>query len=459
MKISVIGGGGVRSLFLAKSLAQKADELGISSLAFMDNDETKLNIYGRLARQTALRICPELDFVLTADAKEAVTDADYVITTIREGGDEMRVRDESIALSLGVLGQETTGAAGFSFAIRSVQALADYCELVKRYAKPSCKVFNFTNPAGVVSQTLRDMGYDFTYGICDAPSGMLRSFEKLYGAPEGSMKGEVYGLNHLSYFASITLDGREVMPEIIENDEAYEKTDMRYFEKQLLKERGAVLNEYLYSFYYREQALANILKAEKTRGEQILELPVRPELVIADGEPVFLDLIPVRVVYPDHERELRELRRIRLARVFAQIVAHEGEPRLRPVYETGELRLVLEALQAQHVEIYVELEAVAVDLQHARVFYLVRERKRRVVGSSRHADGLRLGVVFDRRLGGRFWRRLGRRLGGRLGRGRLFDGGGLRGGAASGQNAQQHTGGRQYRDHSFQENAPFALLR
>ena len=272
MKISVIGGGGVRSLFLAKSLAQKADELGISSLAFMDNDETKLNIYGRLARQTALRICPELDFVLTADAKEAVTDADYVITTIREGGDEMRVRDESIALSLGVLGQETTGAAGFSFAIRSVQALADYCELVKRYAKPSCKVFNFTNPAGVVSQTLRDMGYDFTYGICDAPSGMLRSFEKLYGAPEGSMKGEVYGLNHLSYFASITLDGREVMPDIIENDEAYEKTDMRYFEKQLLKERGAVLNEYLYYFYYREQALANILKAEKTRGEQILEI-------------------------------------------------------------------------------------------------------------------------------------------------------------------------------------------
>ena len=272
MKLAVIGGGGVRSMFLAKSLAQRADELGIDRLVFMDNDRTKLNIYGKMAKHTAYLINPKLDFKLTADAKEAVENADYVITTIREGGDEMRVRDERIALSLGVLGQETTGAAGFSFAIRSISALQEYCELIKKYASEGCKVFNFTNPAGVVSQTLRDMGYGFTYGICDAPSGMLHSFAKLYGVDEDSVKGEVYGLNHLSYFNSITLDGREIMPELIENDEAYEKTDMRYFEKQLLKERGCVLNEYLYYFYYREKALANILAAEKTRGEQILEI-------------------------------------------------------------------------------------------------------------------------------------------------------------------------------------------
>ena len=272
MKIAVIGGGGVRSLFLAKSLAQRSVDLGISELSFMDNNETKLDIYGKMARIAALKINPDLKFSLTPDAKNAVENADYVITTIREGGDNMRVRDERIALSLGVLGQETTGAAGLSFAIRSVKVLADYCELIKKYAKPDCKVFNFTNPAGVVSQTLRDMGYDFTYGICDEPTGMLSSFASLYGVDASRLKGEVYGLNHLSYFKSVTLDGKEIMDEIIDNDEAYKKTDMRYFEKDLLKERGCVLNEYLYYFYYRERALENILKAEKTRGEQIAEI-------------------------------------------------------------------------------------------------------------------------------------------------------------------------------------------
>ena len=286
MKLSVIGGGGVRSMFLAKSIAQKAEQLNIDELVFMDNDEKKLGIYGKMAGEVSKRLNPTLKFALTADAVEAVRDADYVITTIRVGGDDMRVGDERIALNKGVLGQETTGAAGLSFAMRSVDALAAYCELIKKYSKPGCKVFNFTNPAGVVSQTLRDMGYDFTYGICDAPSGMLRTFEKLYGCEEGSARGEVYGLNHLSYFSSIKLDGKEMLGEIIENDRAYTETDLRYFDKSLLRERGAILNEYLYYFYYREKAVANILAAPQTRGEQIAEINIK---MTAELESVDID--------------------------------------------------------------------------------------------------------------------------------------------------------------------------
>ncbi|MCH5317050.1 MAG: 6-phospho-beta-glucosidase [Eubacterium sp.] len=272
MKITVIGGGGVRSMFLAKSIAQKAERLHIDELCFMDNNAQKLKIYGGMAAHVAKLLCPKLKFSLTANAVEAVTDADYVITTIRVGEDDMRAKDERIALNKGVLGQETTGAAGFSFAMRSVPALAEYCELIKKYAKSNVKVFNFTNPAGVVSQTLRDMGYDFTYGICDAPSGMLRSFALLYNESPDNISGEVYGLNHLSYFKSITLSGKEILNELIENDEAYAKTDMRYFDKALLRDRKSILNEYLYYFYYREQAVENILKADQTRGEQIRDI-------------------------------------------------------------------------------------------------------------------------------------------------------------------------------------------
>lgn len=272
MKITVIGGGGVRSMFLAKSIAQKAEKLHIDELCFMDNNEQKLRIYGGMAAHVAKLLCPAMKFTLIADAQEAVTDADYVITTIRVGEDDMRAKDERIALNKGVLGQETTGAAGFSFAMRSVPALAEYCELIKKYAKKNVKVFNFTNPAGVVSQTLRDMGYDFTYGICDAPSGMLRSFALLYNENPNNISGEVYGLNHLSYFKSITLNGKEIMHDLIENDDAYKNSDMRYFSKELLRDRKAILNEYLYYFYYREKAVENILNAEQTRGEQIRDI-------------------------------------------------------------------------------------------------------------------------------------------------------------------------------------------
>ena len=272
MKITVIGGGGVRSMFLAKSLAQKAEELGFTEFAFMDNDPVKLGIYGKMAKHVAERICPSVKFVLTTDPKEAVENAAYIITTIRPGEDEARCRDERAALDLGILGQETTGAAGFSFAMRTVSALAEYCELAKQYAAPGFKIFNFTNPAGVVSQTLRDMGYDFTYGICDSPSGLLRSFAELYGADPESVTGECYGLNHLSYFSSVKLDGREILPELLKDPRLYTDTDMRVFKPDLLEHMGCILNEYLYYFYYRQEAVENILNAGITRGEMIRDI-------------------------------------------------------------------------------------------------------------------------------------------------------------------------------------------
>ncbi len=147
MKLTVIGGGGVRSMFLAKSIAQKAAELHITELVFMDNDgEKNCGFTAVWPRMSPRMLNPELKFRLTTDAVDAVKDADYIITTIRVGGDHMRVREERIALANGVLGQETTGAAGLSFAMRSVPALAEYCELIRQYAKPTVKVFNFTNP-------------------------------------------------------------------------------------------------------------------------------------------------------------------------------------------------------------------------------------------------------------------------------------------------------------------------
>lgn len=272
MKLAVMGGGGVRSMFLAKSIAQRARELDIRELVFMDVDPVKLALFGGMAQQVARMIDPGLRLSLTTDPLEAIRDADHVITTLRVGGDRLRTRDEHIALDQGVLGQETTGAAGFSFAMRSIPALMNYCDMVRRHARPGAKVFNFTNPVGIVSQALRDAGYDFTFGICDAPSSMMHQFAELYGAEVGRMEAELFGLNHLSWFHRITLDGRDVMPELLSDPEARRKSDLRFFTPDLLEFLGHVPNEYLYYYYYREKAVENILKVGRTRGDIILEI-------------------------------------------------------------------------------------------------------------------------------------------------------------------------------------------
>ena len=152
MKIAVLGGGGVRSPFLAKSLALSAADVGLTEVSFMDIDKEKLYIYGKIAKEIFKRIAPQVNFTLTSNSKEALNRADYIITTIRAKGDEGRVIDERTALNLGVLGQETTGAGGFAMALRSIPVLKDYCEQIKLYSKPNALIFNFTNPSGLVTQ-------------------------------------------------------------------------------------------------------------------------------------------------------------------------------------------------------------------------------------------------------------------------------------------------------------------
>ena len=50
MKLAVLGGGGVRSPFLAKSLALGAEATGITETVFMDINAQKLSLYGKIAK-------------------------------------------------------------------------------------------------------------------------------------------------------------------------------------------------------------------------------------------------------------------------------------------------------------------------------------------------------------------------------------------------------------------------
>jgi 6-phospho-beta-glucosidase len=272
MKLSVIGGGGVRSPLLARSIAARASRLGLDQVVFMDTDPEKLRVFGGLSRQVVAALAPALPFHLTPDLADAVRDADFVITTIRAGGDAARAADERIALRHGVIGQETAGAGGFSMAMRTVPAMTACCRAVEEHAAPGAVILNFTNPAGLVTQAMHDQGFKGVYGICDAPSGMLRQVAAMLGRRAEELDAFCLGLNHLSYFTSLAMDGGELLPGLLDDPRLYRETDMRFFEPSLARRSGMLLNEYLYYYHYREKALANMIAAPRSRGEAIQEI-------------------------------------------------------------------------------------------------------------------------------------------------------------------------------------------
>ncbi|HPT77577.1 MAG TPA: glycoside hydrolase [Candidatus Atribacteria bacterium] len=276
MKLALIGGGSVRTIYFARSFAAYAQSLGFDELYIMDMDREKLRIFGSLARYEAEKkadaLGVRLEIVLTTSLDEAVRGADYVVTTIRSGGDEARVLDERIALKHGLIGQETTGAGGFVYALRSIPDLIGIMDRVKALSN-NATVFNFTNPSGLVTQALYDAGFDNIVGICDNATETKISLGRTLRLNASEFNVRTYGLNHLTWSDQVVINGRDILPKLFEHDEFIENFhEFRYFDSDLVKRLRSIPNGYLYYYYHRERALANMLASPRTRGESIKEI-------------------------------------------------------------------------------------------------------------------------------------------------------------------------------------------
>src|SRR5262249_25776278 len=105
MKLTVIGGAGVRTPRLIPSLVRRAERLGLEEVWLMDIQPEKLKLMGGLCQQMAEQYHAPFKLILTTDARQAVKDADHIVTSIRPGLEQGRATDERIAFKHGVLGQ------------------------------------------------------------------------------------------------------------------------------------------------------------------------------------------------------------------------------------------------------------------------------------------------------------------------------------------------------------------
>jgi 6-phospho-beta-glucosidase len=274
MKLTVLGGGGVRAPLLAAAAFRHAGRTGLDELCLMDIDAEKLRIFGGISQALGRAAGSPVKIITTTEPQAALEGASYVVTTLRAGGDQGRVLDERIALKHGVLGQETTGAGGFAMAMRSIPAILGYADRLAK-TNPQAWMFNFTNPAGLVTQALRDAGYTRVVGICDSANAAQHAASRWLGVDPRRLRAEVFGLNHLSWARRVTLDGEDQLPRLLKDPTFLLETLLSLFDASLVQEMGMWLNEYLYYYYYPEKALNSIRGEAMTRGEEVAMLNQR----------------------------------------------------------------------------------------------------------------------------------------------------------------------------------------
>jgi len=273
MKLTLIGGGGVRSPLFVMSVLRWQDRVHVDELCLFDIDEHRLELFGAINQEVVRRAGSPFRLTTTTDARTALIGADHVVTTIRVGLEQGRALDERIAINHGVLGQETTGPGGFAMALRSIPAILGYAALLNEVS-PNAWMYNFTNPAGLVTQALRDAGFERTIGICDGANGGQGAFALYAGVPHEAIRAEVFGLNHLSWCRAAWLDGIDILPRSLADDR-FLRSMQTAFDPALVRQVGMHLNEYLYYYHSAEQAVAAISAESKTRGEEIVELNKR----------------------------------------------------------------------------------------------------------------------------------------------------------------------------------------
>lgn len=268
MKISIVGAGSSYTPELFDKLSEMREALPITEVSLMDIDEKRLEAVSAFCRRYARHLgMGDVKIDSTTDLARAIDGATFVNTQIRVGGNAARVLDEKIPLSMGFLGQETTGVGGFMKALRTIPAMLDIAAEIKRSA-PDAWMINYTNPTGIVSQAIHDNTNIKCAALC---YGGVRTADRtaaVLGCDAKDVQYDFFGLNHLNYAYNIRVKGRPLTAEELRRVAG----DVDSVAASLTERLGAVPSVYAQYYYHRQKKVRALEGQAMTRGETVMAL-------------------------------------------------------------------------------------------------------------------------------------------------------------------------------------------
>jgi 6-phospho-beta-glucosidase len=140
---------------------------------------------------------------------------------------------------------------------------------------------------GIVTRALRTSGFN-AIGLCNVAIGFQRKLAALLGVPPEAVQLGHVGLNHLTWERSVTVDGKDMLPDLLaaHMDEITEDIEMP---SALVQRMGMIPSYYLRYYYEHDVVLSELRAAPRTRAQAVME--VEAELLELYGDPT-LDTKP-----------------------------------------------------------------------------------------------------------------------------------------------------------------------
>ncbi|WP_312443106.1 family 4 glycosyl hydrolase [Lacrimispora sp.] len=203
--VVIVGGGSIRNPELMAMLASQKEKFPIKRLVLYDIEADRQEIVGKYGEILMREYYPELEtFLYTTDPAVAFEGVDFALVQIRAGKIAMREKDEKIPLKHGCVGQETCGAGGFAYGLRSVPAIIDLVKTIRKYS-PEAWILNYSNPAAIVAEATKRVFPDDhrILNICDMPIAIMDRYGELMGCTRLDFEPRYFGLNHFGWFTHV----------------------------------------------------------------------------------------------------------------------------------------------------------------------------------------------------------------------------------------------------------------
>jgi 6-phospho-beta-glucosidase len=273
IKIAVIGGASSYTPELFDNLVDFKAGFEVDEVILMDLNTEKLKFIAGVCERLIGKSGLGVKLSTTDLVEKAVAGVDFIILQIRVGGLNARVRDENIPMDLDMIGNETTGAGGFSCALRTVPVALDIARRVEAIS-PLAWVLNLSNPAGIVTEALLKHTQVRTLGFCNIPINTTYAFAGVLDEHPERVRLDSFGLNHLSWSRAVYVDGEERLKPLLES--AHDRESILYksglveslIDPQWLQTLGMIPSWYARYFYYPDEILESDRQKPQTRGQE-----------------------------------------------------------------------------------------------------------------------------------------------------------------------------------------------
>lgn len=271
IKITVVGAGSSYTPELSANLIEYHTRLDVDQICLYDPKGEKLELILSASQKLLGRAGSRIKVTATQDLELALAGADFVIMQIRVGGLAARIRDETLPMEFGMVGNETTGPGGFVCGLRTVTAALQIARQIERLA-PKAWLLNLSNPAGIVTEAILKHSGVRTLGFCNIPINTTYAIGEALDVDPTRIQLDCFGLNHLSWTRAAYMNGKDILQPALETAE---NPDSILYSKGLVEEMidpewldtlGMIPSWYLRYFYYPDLVLEEDRLQGNTKG-------------------------------------------------------------------------------------------------------------------------------------------------------------------------------------------------